>query len=311
MNKGLLLALVGLLAACGPKRFAVEDHGIRASADVELVARGEYLFNGAAHCSACHTPTEVGASINKGDRPSPVGGHVWKMGPLATLRAPNITPHPETGVGNWSDADLARVLRDGVRPDGTISTFMRIAMGDLADDDIQALVSYIRTLEPANNSVPRSELHLLGKMLLGGMEPRPSNVHLAKAPAMSPPSLERGRYLAHGPAACFGCHTESDGFAPKKGVDFAGGAEMESEFEDEKKVYNPPNLTPSKTGIAGTWTEQNFLDRFKQGRIHRGSPMPWGNYQNLTEDDVRSLWIYLRSVPAHENVRPAPVVEKT
>ena len=302
-------AFVAVASGCGPKKFTVPDSGIVSSDDVELVARGEYLFHGAAHCSACHTTAEVGASIKGGDRPAPSGGHEWKMGPLGTLRSANITSDAKTGIGTWSDADIARVIKHGVRPDGTISTFMRFALGDIADDDIRALVSYVRTLAPVENAVPRSEIGLLGGMVLGGLEPRTS-----QAPTTAPPlapTVERGRYLAYGPAACVNCHSATDGFAPKKGMEFTGATEpMESEFEDDANKYLAPNLTPDPTGIAGKWTEEQFLARFKEGRTHRGSPMPWGNYQNLQDDDVKALWLFLKSLPPHAHDTSVTVIAK-
>lgn len=306
---GLVVFVLALGAGCGPKKFPVTDLGIVAAKDdAELVARGEYLFHGLAHCSACHTTAEAGAAIKGGDRPAPTGGHVWKMGPLGTLYSPNITQDEETGVGKWSDADLARIIKHGVRPDGTLSLFMSFALGDIADDDVKALISYLRTIPPVKNPVPRHEIGLLGAMVFGGLEPHKNEV---KTSVPMGATVERGRYLAYGPGACRGCHSEADGFAVKPGGEFIGATEpMHSEFDDDPNMYWAPNLTPDPSGIAGKWTEEQFMARIKEGRTHKGSPMPWGNLQNLQDDDIKALWLFFKSLPPVKKDYPLTVVPK-
>lgn len=309
MNRWLLIAALGLTAGCGPKKFPLADLGIVAAKDdAELVARGEYLFHAAAACSGCHTTVEQGAAIKAGDRPAPSGGHVWKMGPLGTLYSPNITQDEKTGVGKWSDNDLARMIKYGQRPDGTAGVFMAFAVGKIADDDVKAIISYMRTIPPVVNEVPRHDIGLLGAMVLGGIEPRVNEV---KASVPMGVTVERGRYLAWGPCDCRGCHSEADGFAVKAGGEFIGATEpMHSEIDDDPNMYWAPNLTPDPSGIAGKWTEEQFLARFKEGRVHKGSPMPWGNFQGLQEDDVKALWLYFKSLPPVKKDYPLTVVPK-
>lgn len=305
-----VLLASALAAGCGPKVFPLASTGIIAAKDdAELVARGEYLFHGAAACSGCHTTIEQGAAIKAGDRPAPSGGHVWKMGPLGTLYSPNITQDTKTGVGAWSDDDLARMIKHGQRPDGTAGVFMVFAVGHIADDDVRALVSYLRTVAPVTNEVPRHDIGLLGKMVLGGIEPRSYDGKAAPPPVG--PTVERGRYLAWGPCDCRGCHSEADGFAVKAGREFVGAdAPMESEIEGDTNKYLAPNLTPDPSGIAGKWTEEQFVQRFKEGRTQKGSPMPWGNFQNLQEDDVKALWAYLKTLPPTKKDFPLTVIPK-
>lgn len=305
----LLGAALALSAACGPKTFPLTDPGIvAAKEDAELVARGEYLFHGPAGCSGCHSTVEVGLAMKAGDKPTPSGGHVWKMGPLGTLYSPNITADEKTGVGKWSDQDLARMIKHGQRPDGTAGTFMVFAVGLIADEDVRALVSYMRTLPPVAHEVPRHEIGLLGALVLGGIEPKANDVKTA------PPlgaTVERGQYLAWGPADCRGCHSEADGFAVKAGREFVGADQpMESELEGDANTYLPPNLRPDPSGITGKWTEEQFLARFKEGRVHKGSPMPWGSYQNMQEDDVKALWLYFKSLAPVKKDYPLTVIPK-
>ena len=313
MNRSFVsavLAATALAAGCGPKVYPLATPGIVAAKDdAELVARGEYLFHGAAHCSGCHITVEAGVAQKGGDRPAPTGGHVWKMGPLGTMYSPNITQDQKTGVGAWSDDDIARMIKHGQRPDGTVPGFMAFALGHIADDDVRAIVSYMRTIPPATNAVPRHDISLLGGLVLGGIEPRSYDGKAAPPPVGA--TVERGRYLAWGPGNCRGCHSEADGFAVKAGREFVGGdAPMESEIEGDANSYLAPNLTPDPSGIAGKWTEEQFLQRFKEGRTQKGSPMPWGNYQNLQDDDLKALWAYFKTLPPTKKDFPLTVIPK-
>lgn len=114
-------------------------------------------------------------------------------------------------------------------------------------------------------------------------------------------SVARGRYLAEGPASCVGCHTPHDpldGFA-RSGAPYSGEAEAEEDPTDPRQEIIAPNLTPDpETGHLETWSEDAFVARFRAGRIVKGSKMPWEGFARLTEADVRSLYRYLRTVPA-------------
>jgi mono/diheme cytochrome c family protein len=113
--------------------------------------------------------------------------------------------------------------------------------------------------------------------------------------------VARGDYLANGPALCFGCHTPTDpaaGFT-EIGVRFSGGAEPEHDVLDEKYEVLPPNLTPDpETGVLANYDEQSFVDRVRKvGAVSRGSSMPWDNFKQMTDSDLKSIFAYLRSLP--------------
>jgi mono/diheme cytochrome c family protein len=296
-----------LASGCGAKKFDIKPVSVTPSEDAEVIARGEYLFHGPSHCSACHTKKEVGIMMGKGDKPVPSGGGEWIMGPLGTLRSANLTSDKETGIGARSDEDIARIIKYGQRADGSVSPFMALALGDIADDDIAAIVSYMRSLAPVKNEVKLAELSFLGNMILGGLTPR-NNVR-ATAPPMGA-TVERGEYIARSAAFCVGCHSNQKDFRVVEGTEFGGSNQpMESEFADDKFKYIAPNLTPDpETGIAGKWTEEQFLARFEAGRAYRGSPMPWGNYQNMSQDDLKAVWMYLQTVKPIKNEIPLTAV---
>jgi len=177
---------------------------------------------------------------------------------------------------------------------------MSFAVGPMSDEDLTAVVSYLRTLPPIKNPVPQDEWGLLAKALSSKFNPR-----MAKAkryvPPSETPSVARGDYLANGPALCFWCHTPTDptaGFA-EIGTRFSGGAEPEPDALDEHYEVLPPNLTPDpETGALARYDEQSFVDRVRKvGAVSKGSPMPWDNFKQMTDGDLKSIFAYLRSLP--------------
>lgn len=124
-------------------------------ARAEAVNRGAYLAEALSHCGECHTPRDVMGGL---DRARKYAG--TPDGPEGE-RVPNITPHPETGIGKWSDADLIDVLKTGMQPDGdfvggSMGEVVRNTTGKLTDADLRAIVAYLRTVPPIDNRVARS-----------------------------------------------------------------------------------------------------------------------------------------------------------
>ena len=117
--------------------------------------RGTYLMRGIVACGNCHTQ-------NTPQGPMPgmelAGGTKFEEG-FGIAYASNITPDPETGIGKWTDAQIITAIREGKRPDGSIigppmpSSLYR----DVSDDDVKAIVAYLRTVKPVVNKVPKPE----------------------------------------------------------------------------------------------------------------------------------------------------------
>ncbi|MBL9037273.1 MAG: cytochrome c, partial [Archangium sp.] len=190
--------------------------------------------------------------------------------------------------------------------DGRLAVFMRLACADLADEDLVAVVSYLRTLPPKKHAVPADEWGVAAKALSSLFDPKPTPA-LTWVPAGGV-SAERGAYLANGPAFCVDCHTPRDpmrGFAPK-GPLFSGEDQGQPEHGDPSFELVAPNLTPDpETGHMTTWSEDGFVARLRGGRAFPESTMPWENFARMTEDDLRSIYRYLRTVaPARHDVGP-------
>ncbi len=286
---------------------------IQASSDSAVIARGDYLVHAVAHCSICHqgvgaykTEAEMMEHRQSGVGVDLVGGHVWDVPLFGKFVAANLTSDKETGIGANSDGDIARVIRNGVGRDGHALAFMSIAVGAFADQDLIAIVSYLRTLKPVARANPVEEPGIMGKLVLKNVKPK-----IDLPPAWVPAggiSVERGQYLANGPAACYTCHSAADpmkGFAIT-GPRFQGEAHAEPDMMDAAYEIVVPNLTPDpETGHIVKWSEENFVARFKQGPMYKGSKMPWENFALLTEDDVRSLYRYLQTLaPVKHDVGP-------
>ncbi len=272
---------------------------IQASADPAVVARGRYLVYGPAACAYCHVPREQWATLDKTELPLS-GHHVFRL-PFGELVAPNITPDADTGIGRRTDGELARVLRHGVRADGR-AAFPFMAFQEMSDEDLTAVISFLRLQAPVRLAVPGHRLSLLGKILMAfAIEPvGPASTPPRVSPAG--PTIARGEYLATRVSSCVECHTDRD---PRSGAfvgpKFGGGQRMDLAANSDI-VAVPPNLTPDpRTSVIGQWSEEMFVGRFRVGETLAGTPMPWGAYGRMTDDDVRSIYRYLRTLPPHEH----------
>jgi mono/diheme cytochrome c family protein len=281
------------------RTFDVPLPDLRASTDPEVIARGRYLVYGPAHCAYCHNTAETGAALDRGEQPPLSGGMVFKL-PVGTFRTPNLTPDSATGIGAMSDGHIARMVRYGVRRDGRAGLpFMNFH--DLSDADLVAVVSYLRSQPAVSHAVLPHEPNFIGKAMMAfvikPISPR------APPPPESPAgvTVERGAYLVSAVAECADCHTErslmSGAFT---GPRLAGGVAMESDSAGIEFV--PPNLTPEpRTGRIAAWSEDQFVARFRQGRVIPGSPMPWNAFARMSDDDLRAIYRYLCTVTPVEH----------
>jgi mono/diheme cytochrome c family protein len=274
---------------------------IHASSDSAVIATGRYLAYGPAHCAYCHTTAETAPALDRGEQPPLSGGFVFNI-PPGTFRTPNLTPDRETGIGAVSDGQLARMLRYGVRRDGRAAVpFMNYHQ--LSDADIRALISFLRSQPPVSHRVPPHDVNPVGKAVMAFVIKPVGPV--STPPAESPPpgiSVERGEYLVTAVAECADCHTARsmvDGHFT--GPRLAGGSPFQAEGKPDLLVV-PPNLTPEpKTGRIAAWTEEQFVARFRKGRLIPGTPMPWNAFARMTDDDLRAIYRYLRTVTPVEH----------
>lgn len=286
------------------RRFDLPFPQVRSGTDSALVARGEYLVNGPGHCADCHAPPEWKERVSRGGTAPLSGGHHLDIF-LGRMHFPNITPDSATGIGLRSDGELARFFRHGIDARGEIGLpFMMYA--DLGDGDLAAILSYLRSLPPVSHAVPPSRYNVLGKITRAYfLAPfAPSGATLA-APTPGR-TAEYGRYLVEAVSNCASCHTARNMKTGEyTGPRFGGGMVFRRAGGGETVVS--PNLTPDpETGIMAHWDEAAFIRRFQAGALREWSPMPWGPFSRIREEDLAAMFLYLRTL---EPVR-APVTGK-
>jgi mono/diheme cytochrome c family protein len=210
--------------------------------------------------------------------------------------APNITQDKDTGIGGWSDADIKKLLRTGQRPNGVqIAEVMPTAFyGIITDNDMNAIVAYLRTLKPVANKVadPIYKMQIPHHSFPGAEKPYTE--------AMLSDKVKKGFYLAT-IGHCMECHTpmgpRGREFADKLGI---GGFEFPGPWG--KSVSR--NITPSKTKGIGAWTDAQIKTVITTGVDKDGNhlkpPMGFGYYAHMTDSDLNDLIAWLHTVPAKE-----------
>lgn len=250
--------------------------------------RGTYLMQSIAACGNCHT--------TQGPEGPVPGMELAGMAnffeiPEFTIHTPNITPDPETGIGNWTDEQIITAIREGRRPDRSmIGPIMPIGLyRNISDTDVRAIVAYVRQVPPVRHEVPRSVFNIPIPPSYG-----PPVTHVPDVPRDDP--LAYGAYLAGPVGHCIECHTP---------MSEAGHPDFENRLGAGGFVFPGPwgtsvsrNITP--TGLGG-YTDEEIKRMITDGVRPDGSkmlpPMPYAYYANMTDEDLDAIVTYLRSLP--------------
>ncbi len=283
------------------------------SKDSAVIEHGRYLVNGPAHCISCHVANFDDFVAADQGRDVPLrGGVIFPMGPLGTMATRNLTPDTKTGLGRFTDEQVFRMMRHGIRPDGMATLTVMMPFYNMADDDLVAIVSYLRYVEPVEYEVKDGHWTFIGKAVRSFssvFQPVEKPDAPAVAPAMAP-TIERGEYLARYVANCVGCHTQRDLMTYEAtGPEYAGGMEFEPWPALNKYMGVDPDLwliTPNITPDPGSYlsvykTKEDFIKRFREGRRIMFSPMDWGPFSRMSEEDLEALWLYLNSLEPVKN----------
>ena len=290
---GIVLgALVGLLVMAAIAVYALSEakinakydaptvNNITASTDPAVIARGQHLATAISACVGCH-----GENLG--------GGILIDDPALARIVAPNLTQGQNGRGSELSDADMARVLRYGVKPDGTS---VKIMPADdythFSDADLTAVISWVRSLPPVDSNLPPHEFRPVGRLLTAlnqldiyvaaRFDPNVPRREVAEAV-----SVEYGNYLAN-IAGCTGCN----------GPGLSGGAILGA----------PPDWPPAANitvaGAINGWSEADFIQTIRTGIDPSGhqlvSEMPYKLYANMTDDELKAIWVFLQSMPPKE-----------
>jgi mono/diheme cytochrome c family protein len=280
----LILALSGFYKL--NKRYDNQVTEIQVAMTTDQIARGEKLAN---ICVSCHTP---GNQL-------PLSGSnfaaKFDFPPLGTLYAPNLTP--SGNIKDWTDGEIIRAIREGVYRNGRSLLVMPSAnFRNMSDEDVQALVAYLRSQPAAGEPSPDNHFNVIGAIFMNLSDFRTAQApagHVA-APQAGTPAY--GKYLVE-MIGCRDCH----------------GDHLQGKVENGQPGPPPgPNLTQ----IVPQWTEDEFMTFFNTGTLPGGTQvpiltlksgfsepkMPWQAVRAATTDDeLRAMFSYLHSLPPLES----------
>lgn len=257
------------------------------------LARGEYLVNAVADCMGCHAEHDWKAH-DAPVLPNTLGaGQDMAIfsGLPGQIVSPNITPDAETGVGNWTDDQFGRAIREGIGHDGrALFPFMPYpGFRSLSDEDLASIIVYLRSIPPIRKERPSTKLIFPVNYLIRSV-PQPLEAPVPQPDVSSP--VKRGAYLAK-IAGCGDCHTPQDSHGqPLPGLDFAGG----QVFEGPWGRVASANITPDMSGLPyeALYTEAMHGGSVKGRAL--SSIMPWDAYRRMTGEDLMAVFAYLKTL---------------
>jgi hypothetical protein len=269
----------------------------------ERLARGKYLVEGLVQCTLCHSDYDFTHRPAHPVEGRKGGGQVFskeEMGlPEGNLVvAPNITPDPDYGAGRWKDSDFVRALRQGIGHDGrTLYPMMPyFYFRNMSDEDLASVIVYERSLAPVHIERPKT---VLTADIKNSFQPMPPVNHV--------PEPDRADRLAYGKylvtiGHCDACHTPTDEKGnPLPEMFLAGGAPLIGAWgPDPNKIITVAslNLTPDPSGIS-YFDEKLFISAIRTGSVNArplANIMPWAFFRNLTDDDLKAIFGYLRTI---------------
>jgi cytochrome c553 len=247
----------------------------------ERQARGRHLVEAVAGCMDCHSPhdwTRHDALIPRGMEGAGQDMSSILQGLPGRIVAPNLTPDPETGAGTWSDDALARAIREGIGHDGR-ALFPLMPYGhfrELPDEDVTAIVVYLRSLPPVRNRLPQTQVAFPVNYLIRAV-PQPVTSPVPEADLSDP--ARRGAFLVNA-AACADCHSPQSKGQPLPKLDFSGGFVLEGPWGRVASA----NITPDPSGIP-YYDVERFVKTLRTGYVgarQLSQIMPWSTFRNMT-----------------------------
>lgn len=273
-----LLALVSIYYITESKlnqTYDLQVEEIAIPTDEASIERGKHLVTTMGLCTECHLAN--------------FSGEVWDDGPLVgKLVVNNLTPG-QGGVGStFTHADWVRALRHGVGQDGKSLIIMPSNLYNrISDPDLGAIIAYLKQIPPVDNQLPETSIGPMARMFIlqdPSMLPAQVIDHSKPRPPDPEPGVTAtyGEYLA---TVCIICHGEN-----LAGEEGAGGG---------------LNLTPA--GGLGEWTEEDFINTMRTGNTPEGDNldeevMPWRSLGQMTDDELKAIWLYLQTVPPVETL---------
>jgi cytochrome c553 len=289
-----ITATIGWRPFIGPKMRPLSDR--RFEPTPARLERGRYLAtSGGAPCVLCHSELKASGEQVSVVPGTEFSGRSWSKEGAPFLTAVNLTPDPETGIGTWTDDQLARAIREGISHDGRalfpIMQYERFRV--MSDEDLASVIVYLRSLAPIKRAdLKKTDIPFPLNRLINSV---PQPIEAPVTPDLSTPE-KRGAYLAT-TAICIDCHSPMDQQGTRTpGMEFAGGTTL---VLDGWKPAASANLTPAVNGIGAYYTEELFLETIRTGRVRErklNDMMPWQVYRNMTDQDLKDIFAFLKSL---------------
>lgn len=256
------------------------------------------LLAAVGDCAVCHTAP--GGKTN-------AGGLAMDT-PFGTLYSSNITPDPQTGIGNWSYPAFERAMREGISRDGKhlYPAFPYTAFRNINDADMQALYAYLMAQEPVSQPAKANDMQFPFNLrpLMAGW----NALFLRKGEIQVQPQQSaqwnRGAYLVNGLGHCAACHSPRNALgAEKGGASFLAGGMVDGW---EAPALNGLSKAPTP------WTEDQLFNYLSSGYsdAHGVATGPMGpvvsELSKLPQADIRAMAVYLTSLGGVAQAAPAP-----
>lgn len=300
----ILLLLIGSFAAFvgirGIPKYKAEKIDLKVDITPARVERGQKLAS--MLCRSCHYDQNSGKFTGRLLSEAPQFGTIYSR---------NITKDPDHGIGKWTDGELVYLFRTGIKPDGSYLPPYMPKLVHLSDEDLYSIVAFLHSDDPMvkadNTRQPESSPSFLTKFLTnaGIMKPFPYPKEKISGPDTTN-MVAWGKYIALGQLECYSCHsqdfTKNDYFNPEKSAGFFGGGN-ELMTPNGNKLKSLNITMDEETGI-GKWTEDEFIKAVKYGQVPHGQPglrEPMLPYTSLTDNEVKAIYAYLKTVPKMHN----------
>ena len=296
----VVIVLVGILASYIALRsipkYDVEKINVKVEVTPARIERGVKLAS--MLCRNCHYSNTTQKFTGKQLTEAPQFG---------TIYSANITQDPVAGIGKWTDGDIIYLIRTGIRPDGQYLPPYMPKLIHISEEDLYSIVAFLRSsnswVQPDNTRMPESKPSFLTKFLVTIGAAKPFPYPKEKIPEPDTTNLVSwGKYISCYQLECFSCHSrdfaKNDFYTPEKSKGFFGGGnEM---YNEEGKKLLTLNITMDENTGIGKWSEAQFITAVKTGQVPNGGPAlryPMQAYSNLTDQEVRAIYAYLKTVP--------------
>ena len=290
---------VGWRPVIGPRERAVTNR--RFEATPERLKRGEYLVEHVSLCYGCHTSFDAKGKDMPQLLAAKGSGRVMADQGDFRVVAPNITPDPETGIGKWTDDELARAIREGIARDGRALFPMMPyrSFRNMSDEDLASVIVYLRSQPAAHNDPGTTHLPFPVSRLINSA-PQPVTKGVS-APSPANP-VAYGNYLVNAVGVCGDCHTPRDQHGQPIAAMYLAGGNL---FDESGRAVASANITPDPSGIS-YYDEAMFVQVMRTGLV-KGRKlnvmMPTWAFDGLTDQDLKAIYAYLRTIPpAHHRI---------